>query len=178
LAACERIARQANAITRANATTRQKKYTATDIEAVHLWIADESIGGSGDSGVDGVVDMVSPTGSAGGWKQLLGMKPYHAAEATSDFAPAIYADLARGRLVIVDLSRGGDQVLQTCAERVVTEILARASKRFREGKPPRPMQIFLEEAHRLLHRDKFNQASQSSDPYVRLAKEAAKYKIG
>lgn len=40
------------------------------------------------------------------------------------------------------------------------------------------MQIFLEEAHRLLHRDKFSRESTSKDPYVRLAKEAAKYKIG
>ncbi|GAA4581144.1 DUF87 domain-containing protein [Micromonospora coerulea] len=176
--ACERIARQSNAITRATAAARNRNFSPTDIEAVRLWIADESIGGSGDPGIDGAVDMVSPTGAAGGWKLLRAMKHYHAAEATSDFAPAIYGDLARGRLVIVDLSRGGDQVLQTCAERVVSEILARASERFREGKPPRPMQIFLEEAHRLLHRDKFNQASQSSDPYVRLAKEAAKYKIG
>jgi hypothetical protein len=176
--ACERIAQQANAITKATAAARAKKFTVDQIEAVHMWIADESIGGSGDPGIDGAVDMVSPTGAAGGWKLLRAMRHYHSPDATTDFAPAIYADLARGRLVIVDLSRGGDQVLQTCAERVVNEILARASARFREGLPPRPMQIFLEEAHRLLHRDKFNQASQSSDPYVRLAKEAAKYKIG
>ncbi|MET7427217.1 DUF87 domain-containing protein [Dactylosporangium sp. NPDC005555] len=177
LIACEIIARRASSIARATATAR-KKFTVDDVEAVRLWIADESIGGSGDPGVDGVVEMVSPAGSAGGWKQLRAMKPYHAANAKTDFAPSIYGDLARGRIVIVDLSRGGEQVLQTCAERVVTDILTRASQRFREGLPPRPMQIFLEEAHRLLHRDKFNQASQSSDPYVRLAKEAAKYQIG
>jgi DNA helicase HerA-like ATPase len=40
------------------------------------------------------------------------------------------------------------------------------------------MQIFLEEAHRLLNREKFNKAAESNDPYVRLAKESAKYKIG
>jgi hypothetical protein len=106
------------------------------------------------------------------------VKGYHSAESATDFAEAIYADLARGRLVIVDLSRGSDQVLQTCAERAVNVILRHASERFRDGKPPRLMQIFLEEAHRLLNRDKFNKAAESKDPWVRLAKESAKYKIG
>ena len=55
--------------------------------------------------------------------------------------------------MIVDLSRGSEIVLQTCSERVVRHILQRASERFRDGKPSRPMQIFIEEAHRLLHRD-------------------------
>ena len=63
------------------------------------------------------------------------------------------ATLGRGRIVIVDLSRGSEIVLQTCSERVVRHILQRASERFRDGKPSRPMQIFIEEAHRLLHRD-------------------------
>ncbi|MGC4749024.1 ATP-binding protein [Micromonospora sp. DT201] len=165
---CEVIAR--------NAALKKKDDSIK--EAVKLWFSDRSAGGHGDPGVDGLVGMLSPSGSASGWKILRGLATYHSAEATTDFAPAIYADLAHGRLVIVDLSRGSDQVLQTCAERVVREILSRASRRFREGHPPRPMQIFLEEAHRLLDRDKFNKTTSVSDPYVRLAKESAKYKIG
>jgi hypothetical protein len=147
-------------------------------EAVKMWIADPSLGGHGDPNIDGMVGMLAASGRANAYKELRAVKPYHHAGSQADFAPAIYADLARGRLVIVDLSRGSEQVLQTCAERVVTEILARASAQFREGKPPRPMQVFLEEAHRLLDRDKFTKATSSNDPYVRLAKESAKYKIG
>jgi hypothetical protein len=147
-------------------------------EAVKLWVADEARGGHGDPAIDGMVGMLAPTGSASGWKVLRGLKPYHSAESTTDFAQAIYADLARGRLVIVDLARGSEQVLQTCAERVIRVTLGHASERFRDGKPARPMQVFLEEAHRLLNRDKFNKAAESNDPYIRLAKESAKYKIG
>ena len=40
------------------------------------------------------------------------------------------------------------------------------------------MQVFLEEAHNLLNRDKFNKATGDKDPYVRLARESAKFKIG
>jgi DNA helicase HerA-like ATPase len=40
------------------------------------------------------------------------------------------------------------------------------------------MQVFLEEAHVLLERDKFKLADTQRDPYVRLAKEAAKFRIG
>ena len=168
--ACEIIAR--------HAIKANKDKDESTAEAVKLWFSDQSKGGHGDPAVDGLVGMLAPTASAAGWKILRPLRAYHSPESHTDFAKAIYADLARGRLVIVDLSRGSEQVLQTCAERVVREIVSRASQRFREGKPPRPMQIFLEEAHRLLHRDKFNKATEKSDPYVILAKEAAKYKIG
>jgi DNA helicase HerA-like ATPase len=78
----------------------------------------------------------------------------------------------------VSLSRGSDQVLQTCAERIVNVIIGKAAVRFRDGKPPRMIQIFIEEAHRLLDRDKFNKVTEQNDPYVKLARESAKYKIG
>ena len=156
----------------------KRNLTPDETEAVKMWVSDSSRGGHGDPSVDGLVGMLASSGSANGYRELRSLREYHSSESHADFATAIYADLARGRLVIVDLSRGSEQVLQTCAERVVSEILAQASHRFREGHPSRPMQIFLEEAHRLLDRDKFNRAAASNDPYVRLAKEAAKYKIG
>lgn len=149
-----------------------------NLEAVKMWVDPTREGGHGDPSIDGLVGMLASTGSANGYKELRSLRSYHSAESHVDFAAAIYGDLARGRLVVVDLSRGSEQVLQTCSDRVVKEILNRASVRFREGHPSRPMQIFLEEAHRLLHRDKFNREATSKDPYVRLAKEAAKYKIG
>jgi|GEM_PF-157740 len=129
-------------------------------------------------GMDSMARVLVTSGVASGWRILQPLRPFHSAISNLDYAEAIYSDLARGRIVIVDLSRGNELVLQTCSERAVNHILARASSRFREGKPPRPMQIFIEEAHRLLHRDKFNKATGENDPYVRLAKESAKFKIG
>jgi hypothetical protein len=170
--ACDLIAVTAHSV----AAGKEKKPNL--VEAVHLWVADEAKGGHGDPAIDGMVGMLATTGSASGFRVLRKLEDYHSAESTTDFAQAIYADLARGRLVIVDLARGSEQVLQTCAERVVKVLLGQASARFRQGKSPRPMQVFLEEAHRLLHRDKFNKAAETNDPYIRLAKESAKYKIG
>lgn len=129
-------------------------------------------------GMDSMARVLVTSGAASGWRILQPLRPFHSPMSNLDYAEAIYGDLARGRIVIVDLSRGNELVLQTCSERMVNYILSRAAARFREGKPPRPMQIFIEEAHRLLHRDKFNKASGENDPYVRLAKESAKYKIG
>ena len=128
-------------------------------------------------GMEAMAKMLVGSGVRG-WRLLEPLRPFHSAISNLDYAEAIYSDLARGRIVIVDLSRGSEIVLQTCSERVVNHILGRASRRFREGRPPRPMQVFIEEAHRLLHRDKFNKAVGENDPYVRLAKESAKYKIG
>lgn len=167
--ACSTIARAAAGLT-AKSTKEQR-------DAVKLWVSDPNLDGHGDPNIEGLVNMLVP-GRSNGYKELQHLKPYHHADSLADFAPAIYADLARGRLVIVDLARGSEQVLQTCAERVINELLSRASKRFHGNLPPRPMQVFLEEAHRLLDRDKFAKGAASSDPYVRLAKESAKYKIG
>ena len=128
-------------------------------------------------GMEAMAKMLIARGIRG-WRLLEGLRPFHSALANLDYSEAIYSDLGRGRIVIVDLSRGSEVVLQTCSERVVNHILRRASDRFRDGRPPRPMQIFIEEAHRLLHRDKFNRAAGENDPYVRLAKESAKYRIG
>ncbi|MGH3008542.1 MAG: ATP-binding protein [Gaiellaceae bacterium] len=133
---------------------------------------------SGAPGMDSMARVLVTSGVASGWRILQPLRPFHSPISTIDYAEAIYSDLGRGRIVIVDLSRGNEVVLQTCSERVVNHILRRASTRFREGRAPRPMQIFIEEAHRLLHRDKFNKAAGENDPYVRLAKESAKFRIG
>jgi hypothetical protein len=133
---------------------------------------------SGAKGMDSMARVLVVSGIASGWRILQPLRPFHSPVSNVDYSEAIYSDLALGRIVIVDLSAGNERVLQTCSERVVNHILARASERFRSDKSPRPMQVFVEEAHRLLHRDKFNKAAGENDPYVRLAKESAKYKIG
>ena len=82
-----------------------------------------------------------------------------------------------GKIVIVDLSLGSETVLQFCSERIVNHILTDAARRFASGQEAHKTQIFIEEAHRLFNRDKMKAPSEA-DPYVRLAKEAAKFKIG
>ena len=111
--------------------------------------------------------------AGGGFGRLT---PFHSYEAREDYADRIYTDLVAGRLVIVDLSRGTEQVLQLLSERVINYLLARATDRFVSGQNLHRMQIVIEEAHRLFDRKAYDSAS--PNPYVRLAKEAAKLKIG
>jgi DNA helicase HerA-like ATPase len=114
-----------------------------------------------------------------GYKILLPLREgYHSPTASDDYAPRIYADLVDGKIVIVDLSRGGEGVLQYASERIILHILERASERFRQGHEPHRIQIFLEEAHRLFNRERFTDRLAAEDPYVRLAREAGKYKLG
>ena len=138
-----------------------------DVEATN-WLNDQS--------VDAVLALYAPTGTRLGWRWLRRLTPFHSQSAREDYADRIYTDLVAGRLVIVDLSRGTEQVLQLLSERVINYVLARATDRFVSGAQLHRMQIVIEEAHRLFDRKAYDSAS--PNPYVRLAKEAAKLKIG
>jgi hypothetical protein len=170
----DNVQRGRSTVTHADGTT---PWTYGDLREALKHYLPQALGGTGMSGIDGITKLFEAKGHQG-YKILQPMRDYHSADARVDYAKSIYADLALGRLVIVDLSRGSEQVLQTCAERVVGVLLGEAGSRFRAGKQPRLMQVFLEEAHNLLNRDKFNKATGDKDPYVRLARESAKFKIG
>jgi hypothetical protein len=129
-----------------------------------------------DQSVDAVLALYNPTGSRLGWRWLRRLRQFHSYQATEDYADRVYTDLVAGRLVIVDLSRGTEQVLQLLSERIINYLLARATERFTSGELLHRMQIVIEEAHRLFDRKAYDSAS--PNPYVRLAKEAAKLKIG
>ncbi len=104
------------------------------------------------------------------------IKPFHDTTATGDIGDRVWADMQAGRLVIVDLSQGNDVVGKFLSERIVTTLLDHARDEFAANIKPRPFQIVVEEAHNLFERD--NKRQNDSDPWVRLSKEAAKYKVG
>lgn len=131
-----------------------------------------------DSRIEHIVDVLMARRGSG-YKILLPLRDgYHAPSAVEDYAPSIHRDLVDGKIVIVDLSRGGESVLQYASERIIGFVLDRAAEHFRTGKEADRIQIFLEEAHRLFDRDRFQRDLAETDPYVRLAREAGKYKLG
>jgi len=131
-----------------------------------------------DNRIEHIVDVLMQRRGSG-YKILFPLRDgYHAPSAVEDYAPSIHADLVNGKIVIVDLSRGGEGVLQYASERIISYVLDRAAERFRAGHEAHRIQIFLEEAHRLFDRDRFQRALAETDPYVRLAREAGKYKLG
>lgn len=71
----------------------------------------------------------------------------------------------------------GDQTSQRISKTIIDTVVNGAVNRFTAGKDPYKIQIYVEEAHRLFGSDYLDDADED-DPYRRLAKEAAKYKIG
>lgn len=131
-----------------------------------------------DSRLEHIADVLMARRGSG-YKILLPLRDgYHAPSAVEDYAPSIHDELVAGKIVIVDLSRGGESVLQYTSERIIGYVLDRAAERFRSGHEAHRIQIFLEEAHRLFDRDRFQLDVADADPYVRLAREAGKYKLG
>ncbi len=153
------------------------------LQAVVDWLMDAKENGDttatswlDDRSIDAILALYAPTGGKLGWRWLGRLRPFHSYQASEDYADRIYTDLVAGRLVIVDLSRGTEQVLQLLSERVINHLLTMATDRFVGGQALHRMQIVIEEAHRLFDRKTYDSAS--PNPYVRLAKEAAKLKIG
>ncbi|MDQ3632831.1 MAG: hypothetical protein M3417_16490 [Actinomycetota bacterium] len=131
---------------------------------------------SSDGGHEAVAGMLMQW-SGGGYRILLGLQGgYHSPDARDDYSKGIYNDLVAGRIVIVDLARGGQSIVQFASERIIGHLISRAAEKFRKGEQPDTIQVFLEEAHILFDRDRFKHGDR--DPYVRLAREAGKYKIG
>jgi len=140
--------------------------------ACHEWLASE------DGRHQAIAKMLRGWDGVGGWKLLLDLRHgYHSAAARSDYQNEVYDDLVAGKVVIVDLARGEASVQRFASERIITYLLASAAQRFRQGEHAHHIQVFLEEAHILFNRDKA-QKEGTRDPYVRLAREAGKYKIG
>jgi len=103
------------------------------------------------------------------------IRPFHGTVSTGDVAEQLWQDMVEGRLAIVDLSSGNELVAKVMSERIVTHLLNRAGELFRANEDPVKLQIVVEEAHNLFERGGKDVAD---NPWVRLSKEAAKYKMG
>jgi len=137
---------------------------------------DHSVADWRDSQLDAILAVYR--GSVGsGYRLLMPLNQYHQPTRVDDYADEVLDELVAGKIVIIDLSLGSETILKYCSERIVNHILLDAARRFAEGQDPHQIQIYIEEAHRLFNRDRMNVPAEA-DPYVRLGKEAAKYKIG
>jgi hypothetical protein len=125
-----------------------------------------------DSRFKDIVGVYDYTGVTSAIKSI---RAFHGSIAVGDVADKLWEDMEAGRLSIIDLSSGNDTVSKVMSERIVTQILNRASERFRADQSPIRLQIVVEEAHNLFERGGRDVAD---DPWVRLSKEAAKYRIG
>lgn len=130
-----------------------------------------------DEGLQAILDMLMARRGSG-YRILGKFQKFHNPGTHGYYAERIYDDLAKGRIVVVDMSTGTESAIQVTSERIVRYILDRAVSRFTSGQDLHNIQIYLEEAHNLFNRENLREADETEDPYVRLAKEAAKYNIG
>lgn len=115
------------------------------------------------------------SGRVRGFRNLIPLRDFHDAQVGSDVASDIYDELLTGRVVIVDLHIGSEKVIQTLSETITVHLLKRQTETFTSGAEPPAIQVMLEEAHNLFTTKRYND---DADVWVRLAKEAAKLKIG
>lgn len=129
-----------------------------------------------DNGLDAIL-VVFNHEKGSGYRHLQPLRRFHGTGAAGYYPRRIYESLVEGDIVIVDLTTGTDEINQRISKKIIDYIVERQVNIFTDGRDPHDIQIYVEEAHRLFGSDYLDDADED-DPYVRLAKEAAKYNIG
>lgn len=127
-----------------------------------------------------ILKMFSTEGQTGHQK-LSEMVNFHNASSDIDSAAEIYQDLADGKIVVVDISYGAEDVVTAETDRITNHIVAESMRQFKNTETPEDelpeIQIYLEEAHQHFEEEKYRDDN-SQNPYVKLAKEGAKFNVG
>ncbi|WP_132060282.1 helicase HerA domain-containing protein [Halorussus amylolyticus] len=127
-----------------------------------------------------VLKMFSTTGQSG-HRLLSELIDFHNVDSDIDAAEEIYRDLSDGQIVVVDISNGKSEVVQQETTRITHAILSTSMRRFQDPEEDDDdlpiIQLYLEEAHQHFDKDRYRN-SDEQNPYVQLAKEGAKFKIG
>lgn len=126
----------------------------------------------------GIWDAVHFWKTGAGKTNLTRLKDYHDPKAEADFRRRIRDDLKEGRLVIIDVSGMTSDFGAKLNEFIVKYLVAENQDDFAKTQNPPRIQIYIEEAHKFLQRPKELAKRDRRSPWVTLAKEAAKLRIG
>lgn len=107
-----------------------------------------------------------------GYRILSDALKYHTPRRSREVTDEIYAHLATGKIVILDLSVGDASIREKISKQVASKIFNQSMQQFIEGRMPPNIVVYIEEAHNLIGKNHDLQ-----DTWPRLAKEGAKYRI-
>lgn len=110
-----------------------------------------------------------------GYQKFRGIIDQHTATSTAQFDVEIVDALRAGKIVIVDLSQGSEEIQSLYSERICVKIFQDAMGRFVRNEPNNFIQFYFEEAHNLFPK---KEGSDLKQIYNRLAKEGAKLNLG
>jgi hypothetical protein len=107
-----------------------------------------------------------------GFRLLQPFKDYHAPNRTTDVCDEIYAHLAGGKIVILDLSVGDPAQRERLGKRIARHIYQNSMAAFNAGRLPPHMVVYVEEAHNIIGR-----TAPLTEIWPTIAKEGAKARI-
>ncbi|WP_024786854.1 ATP-binding protein [Lebetimonas sp. JH369] len=113
--------------------------------------------------------------SISGFLKIRPMAKYHTNTLKESFELEILKNLRKGKIVIIDLSQGDEEIQKVYSERICEYIFNDSMKRFTELKPNNFIQFYFEEAHNLFPKKEDKDLTQI---YNRIAKEGAKLNLG
>lgn len=155
------------------ASLMREKSAGGDSRLSESWVTEFEEGDAGKFFEQ--LEAIKEKGRNGVKAAISRIEELHSSRADGDVRENVWHDIEAGKLIVVDLSRGSTKTSQALSELIVNYLLDQASDNFVNGRDPVPFQIVVEEAHNLFERDG-NRGDR--DPWVRISKEAAKYKIG
>ncbi|EBJ3349247.1 ATP-binding protein, partial [Salmonella enterica] len=110
--------------------------------------------------------------SFGGWRAIQKYKPYHSNRRTIDVTNEVIEHLDSGKIVILDLSVGPVEIRSVLSERIARQLFELQMSKLHEGKQPKNIVLYVEEAHNLI-----GKKADLTNTWPRIAKEGAKARI-
>jgi len=164
----QEIKKEITDIARNKKSKEERKYNPTDADIIDHWITEEC---------RIMLNMLcmrnDSDGYFNGYKAITEAQKYHSFERDSDVREEIYNSLCEGKIVIIDLSVGNALIRERISKDIAEYIFNQSMKIFTEGKKPKNIVIYIEEAHNLIGKN-----MELTNTWPRIAKEGAKYRIG